>query len=183
MYRNIAKLLACMTLLLPAGLCIIAQGHHFDFGRIMLDAVLILAGFVGIKVFLHQIDIKNHAIVFAARELFPEKLYWLVLLISIGLSGYLCIMSVVNPAMEFYQIPAFYLLAVFAMRINHKAVYLDDKTLYYDFAQYPRQSLRIQEQKDDGKHASFHLVSGQRDFWVIVEHRQAEALEKLLKEK
>ena len=60
---KLIKGLSVGTLILPIILCIIAMCHKFDYGRIVIDTVLLLTAIVGLRVVFHQLKIKENDLV------------------------------------------------------------------------------------------------------------------------
>lgn len=178
---KIIKYLGVTSVILPILLCIIAQFYHFDFGRIMIDAVMILTGVVGIRVVFHQLKIKEKELEFQARQMVGDIWILIILLGICALEIYLCIMSMIDPAFELFQIPAFYLIAIFGFRMNHKAVFATNTTLYYDFEQYELNKCSLAEHRDDGGHAAFRIKYRRSDFWVVMSHREGKAFQAFLR--
>lgn len=179
---KIIKGLSLTTLLFPIILCIIAQIHHFDFGRIMIDAVLLLTAIVGLRVVFYQQDLKSKDLIFKGRQIINDLWIIIILLGVCILSVFLCIMALMQPTLEVYQIPAFYLLAIFAFRMNHKAVYASKKVLYYDFKEYLLRHLQLLEHRDDGRHSAFHLKEKKDSFWIVLSSREGKKFQQFLKE-
>ena len=178
---KIIKYLGVTSVILPILLCIIAQFYHFDFGRIMIDAVMILTGVVGIRVVFHQLKIKENELEFQARQMVGDIWILIILLGICALEIYLCIMSMIEPAFELFQIPAFYLIAIFGFRMNHKAVFANASTLYYDFKKYDLSQLKLLEERDDGGHAAFRFQYKKKDFWIVTSHREGKKFQGFLK--
>lgn len=178
---KIIKSLSVLVLALPILLCIIAQFHHFDFGRIMIDAVLLLTAIVGLRVVFEQLKIKENEIVFKSRQTISDFWILIIMMMVVIIAGYLCVMAIIQPSMEYYQMPAFYLFAIFGFRMNHKAVFASEAKLYYDFKEYPLGSLKLLEHRDDGGYVAFHLQAKKHDFWVVLKHREGKRFLSFLK--
>ena len=178
---KLIKALSVGTLILPIILCIIAMCHKFDYGRIVIDTVLLLTAIVGLRVVFHQLKIKEIDLVFKGRQIINDFAICMILALVCALAFYLCVMAILKPELELYQIPAFYWLLVFAFRMNHKAVFANASTLYYDFKKYDLSQLKLLEERDDGGHAAFRFQYKKKDFWIVTSHREGKKFQGFLK--
>ena len=179
---KLMKSLGLGTIILPIILCIISQIHHFDLGRIMIDVILLLTAIVGLRVMFHQLNLKQKDLLFKGRQIINDLTIFIILALVCALSLYLCVMSILQPIEEWYQMPAFYLLLVFAIRMNHKAIFASASTLYYDFDAYELSKLNLLETRDDGGHAAFHFQYKKKDFWIVTSHHEGKKFQRFLKE-
>ena len=179
---KLIKGLSVGTLILPMILCVIAMCHKFDYGRIIIDVVLLLTAIVGLRVVFYQLKIKENNLVFKGRQIINDFIVVVILGLVFALALYLCVMSIFKPELELYQIPAFYWLLVFAFRMNHKAVFASASTLYYDFEKYDLSKLKKLEERDDGGHAAFRFQYKKKDFWIVMSHHEGKKFQSFLME-
>ena len=76
---KLIKALSVGTLILPIILCIIAMCHKFDYGRIVIDTVLLLTAIVGLRVVFHQLKIKENDLVFKGRQIINDFVICVIL--------------------------------------------------------------------------------------------------------